>query len=168
MLAILAKLGDFRGESRFTTWAYRFVILNPAGTVTGREVLTFVLYGTLVDPQVARSQASGTDGGSCVPSRAPARRWQAPGTQVPASRRRSSRTATRTSRPCSRARPASRTVPVPLRAEIHSTDASSSAAARFPHLSTMRAYPPDRRSRWRLSGGEGFRVQLKNRALRSS
>ena len=28
LLAILAKLGDFRGESRFTTWAYRFVILE--------------------------------------------------------------------------------------------------------------------------------------------
>ena len=28
MLAILAKLGTFRGESRFTTWAYRFVILE--------------------------------------------------------------------------------------------------------------------------------------------
>jgi RNA polymerase sigma-70 factor (ECF subfamily) len=28
MLAILAKLGDFRGESRFVTWAYRFVILE--------------------------------------------------------------------------------------------------------------------------------------------
>ena len=28
MLAILGKLGDFRGESRFTTWAYRFVILE--------------------------------------------------------------------------------------------------------------------------------------------
>lgn len=28
MLAILAKLGDFRGESKFTTWAYRFVILE--------------------------------------------------------------------------------------------------------------------------------------------
>jgi RNA polymerase sigma-70 factor, ECF subfamily len=28
MLAILAKLRDFRGESRFTTWAYRFVILE--------------------------------------------------------------------------------------------------------------------------------------------
>jgi RNA polymerase sigma-70 factor (ECF subfamily) len=28
MLAILRKLGDFRGESRFTTWAYRFVILE--------------------------------------------------------------------------------------------------------------------------------------------
>ncbi len=28
MVAILAKLDDFRGESRFTTWAYRFVILE--------------------------------------------------------------------------------------------------------------------------------------------
>jgi RNA polymerase sigma-70 factor (ECF subfamily) len=28
MLAIVAKLGQFRGESRFTTWAYKFVILE--------------------------------------------------------------------------------------------------------------------------------------------
>jgi RNA polymerase sigma-70 factor, ECF subfamily len=28
MLAILGKLDDFRGESRFVTWAYRFVILE--------------------------------------------------------------------------------------------------------------------------------------------
>jgi RNA polymerase sigma-70 factor (ECF subfamily) len=28
MLAILAKLPQFRGESRFTTWAYRFVVLE--------------------------------------------------------------------------------------------------------------------------------------------
>jgi RNA polymerase sigma-70 factor (ECF subfamily) len=28
MLAILAKLAGFRGESRFITWAYRFVILE--------------------------------------------------------------------------------------------------------------------------------------------
>jgi RNA polymerase sigma-70 factor (ECF subfamily) len=28
MLAILAKLAEFRGESRFTTWAYKFVILE--------------------------------------------------------------------------------------------------------------------------------------------
>jgi RNA polymerase sigma-70 factor (ECF subfamily) len=31
MLAILAKLAGFRGESRFTTWAYRFVILEVSG-----------------------------------------------------------------------------------------------------------------------------------------
>jgi RNA polymerase sigma-70 factor (ECF subfamily) len=28
MLALLAKLETFRGESRFTTWAYRFVVLE--------------------------------------------------------------------------------------------------------------------------------------------
>jgi RNA polymerase sigma-70 factor, ECF subfamily len=28
MLAIIAKLDTFRGESRFTTWAYRFAVLE--------------------------------------------------------------------------------------------------------------------------------------------
>ncbi len=28
MMAIVDKLGEFRGESRFTTWAYKFVILE--------------------------------------------------------------------------------------------------------------------------------------------
>jgi len=28
MLAIIRKLGQFRGESRFTTWAYKFVVLE--------------------------------------------------------------------------------------------------------------------------------------------
>lgn len=28
LLAITAKLGQFRGESRFTTWAYKFVVLE--------------------------------------------------------------------------------------------------------------------------------------------
>jgi RNA polymerase sigma-70 factor, ECF subfamily len=28
LLAVTAKLGQFRGESRFTTWAYKFVILE--------------------------------------------------------------------------------------------------------------------------------------------
>ena len=31
MLAILAKVGGFRGESKFITWAYRFVILEVSG-----------------------------------------------------------------------------------------------------------------------------------------
>lgn len=28
LLAVLAKLGEFRGESRFTTWAYKFALLE--------------------------------------------------------------------------------------------------------------------------------------------
>ncbi|HET6877380.1 MAG TPA: sigma-70 family RNA polymerase sigma factor [Jatrophihabitans sp.] len=34
MLAILRKLDTFRGESRFTTWAYKFVIFEVSGKVT--------------------------------------------------------------------------------------------------------------------------------------
>ena len=30
LVAVLAKLGQFRGDSRFTTWAYKFVILEAA------------------------------------------------------------------------------------------------------------------------------------------
>lgn len=33
LVAILAKLGQFRGESRFTTWAYRFVILEVSSKI---------------------------------------------------------------------------------------------------------------------------------------
>jgi RNA polymerase sigma-70 factor (ECF subfamily) len=33
MLLILRKLGTFRGESRFTTWAYKFVIFEVSGKV---------------------------------------------------------------------------------------------------------------------------------------
>jgi RNA polymerase sigma-70 factor, ECF subfamily len=43
LLAVLGKLGDFRGESRFTTWAYKFALLEAAVKVRrrawqGREV----------------------------------------------------------------------------------------------------------------------------------
>jgi RNA polymerase sigma-70 factor (ECF subfamily) len=43
LLAILAKLGDFRGEARFTTWAYKFALLEAAVKLRrlawqGREV----------------------------------------------------------------------------------------------------------------------------------
>jgi RNA polymerase sigma-70 factor, ECF subfamily len=30
LVAVLAKLGDFRGDSRFTTWAYKFALLEAA------------------------------------------------------------------------------------------------------------------------------------------
>jgi RNA polymerase sigma-70 factor (ECF subfamily) len=33
LLAILAKVGQFRGESRFTTWAYKFVIFEVSAKV---------------------------------------------------------------------------------------------------------------------------------------
>ena len=43
LMAVLRKLGDFRGESRFTTWAYKFALLEAAVKVRrrawqGREV----------------------------------------------------------------------------------------------------------------------------------
>ncbi len=43
LFAILGKLGDYRGESRFTTWAYKFALLEAAVKVRrrawqGREV----------------------------------------------------------------------------------------------------------------------------------
>jgi RNA polymerase sigma-70 factor (ECF subfamily) len=43
LVAILSKLGDFRGESRFTTWAYKFALYEAAATVRkrawqGREI----------------------------------------------------------------------------------------------------------------------------------
>jgi RNA polymerase sigma-70 factor, ECF subfamily len=34
LVAIIAKLGDFRGDSRFTTWAYKFAVLEVAGKLT--------------------------------------------------------------------------------------------------------------------------------------
>jgi hypothetical protein len=38
LVALLAKLDDFRGESRFTTWAYKFALLE-AGTKLRRRAL---------------------------------------------------------------------------------------------------------------------------------
>src|SRR5919107_5406470 len=43
LMAVLRKLDDFRGESRFTTWAYKFALLEAAVKVRrrawqGREV----------------------------------------------------------------------------------------------------------------------------------
>lgn len=45
LLAVLRKLDDFRGESRFTTWAYKFALLEAAARLRsrawqGREVPT--------------------------------------------------------------------------------------------------------------------------------
>ena len=43
LMAILAKLDEFRGESRFTTWAYKFALYEAAAKVRkrawqGREI----------------------------------------------------------------------------------------------------------------------------------
>ena len=43
LVAILGKLGDFRGDSRFTTWAYKFALYEAAAKVRkrawqGREI----------------------------------------------------------------------------------------------------------------------------------
>ncbi len=35
-MAVLARLDDFRGESRFTTWAYKFALLEAAVKLRGR------------------------------------------------------------------------------------------------------------------------------------
>ena len=45
LLAVLRKLDDFRGESRFTTWAYKFALLEAAARLRsrawqGREIPT--------------------------------------------------------------------------------------------------------------------------------
>jgi RNA polymerase sigma-70 factor, ECF subfamily len=44
LLAVLRKLGDFRGDSRFTTWAYKFALFEAGVKIRrrawqGREVL---------------------------------------------------------------------------------------------------------------------------------
>ena len=36
LVAVLSKLDDFRGRSRFTTWAYKFALLEAAVKVRGR------------------------------------------------------------------------------------------------------------------------------------
>src|SRR3982751_5741212 len=55
LMAVLRKLDDFRGESRFTTWAYKFALLEAAVKVRrrawqGREVpLGEEAWGALAD-----------------------------------------------------------------------------------------------------------------------
>jgi RNA polymerase sigma-70 factor, ECF subfamily len=56
LVAVLAKLDDFRGESRFTTWAYKFALLEAAVKVRrrawqGREIpLEAEAWATLAAP----------------------------------------------------------------------------------------------------------------------
>lgn len=56
LMAVLRKLDDFRGESRFTTWAYKFALLEAAVKVRrrawqGREIpLADEAWAALADP----------------------------------------------------------------------------------------------------------------------
>jgi RNA polymerase sigma-70 factor (ECF subfamily) len=62
MVAILAKLHTFRGESRFTTWAYKFVLLEAGVKLRrrawqGREVqLDEALWPALADTRPSAQQ----------------------------------------------------------------------------------------------------------------
>lgn len=58
LLAILSKLDDFRGESRFTTWAYKFALLEAAVKLRrrawqGREIPLEPEHWTLIADQHA-------------------------------------------------------------------------------------------------------------------
>jgi RNA polymerase sigma-70 factor, ECF subfamily len=58
LLAILGKLDDFRGESRFTTWAYKFALLEAAVKLRrrawqGREIPLEPEHWTLIADQRA-------------------------------------------------------------------------------------------------------------------
>lgn len=56
MLAIVRKLGQFRGASRFTTWAYKFVMLEVSAQLmaTSSGPLAVVLSGWLPSAMAAR------------------------------------------------------------------------------------------------------------------
>jgi len=64
LVAILGKLGDFRGESRFTTWAYKFVLYEAAAKVRkrswqGREIpLTPEAWPLIADDHQRTAQQS--------------------------------------------------------------------------------------------------------------
>ena len=66
LLAILAKLDDFRGESRFTTWAYKFALLEAAVKLRrrawqGREIpLEAEHWGTIADRRSTPDQDAET------------------------------------------------------------------------------------------------------------
>jgi RNA polymerase sigma-70 factor, ECF subfamily len=64
LLAVLGKLGDFRGESRFTTWAYKFALYEAAAKVRkrswqGREIpLTAEAWPLMADDHQRTAQQS--------------------------------------------------------------------------------------------------------------
>jgi RNA polymerase sigma-70 factor (ECF subfamily) len=70
LVAVLRKLDDFRGDSRFTTWAYKFALLEAAVTLRrrawqGRELpLASEAWDTFFTP--AQSPQSLTEGGELL------------------------------------------------------------------------------------------------------
>jgi RNA polymerase sigma-70 factor (ECF subfamily) len=66
LVAVLAKLGSFRGQSRFTTWAYKFALLEASVTArrrawSGRDLpLTEEGWERLEGTAVAPDTAAGT------------------------------------------------------------------------------------------------------------
>src|SRR5438309_1113347 len=64
LVAILRKLGDFRGDSRFTTWAYKFALYEAAANVRkrawqGREIpLKAETWPLIVDDHQRTAQES--------------------------------------------------------------------------------------------------------------
>jgi RNA polymerase sigma-70 factor, ECF subfamily len=66
LVAVLGKLDDFRGESRFTTWAYKFALLEAAVTVRrlswqGRELpLQPELWALIADSDLTPQQHAET------------------------------------------------------------------------------------------------------------
>jgi RNA polymerase sigma-70 factor, ECF subfamily len=64
LVAILGKLGDFRGDSRFTTWAYKFALYEAAAKVRkrawqGREIpLTAETWPLIADDRQHTAQQS--------------------------------------------------------------------------------------------------------------
>jgi RNA polymerase sigma-70 factor, ECF subfamily len=66
LVAVLGKLDDFRGESRFTTWAYKFALLEAAVTIRrlswqGRELpLQPELWALIADSDLTPQQRAET------------------------------------------------------------------------------------------------------------
>lgn len=66
LVAVLGKLDDFRGESRFTTWAYKFALLEAAVTVRrlswqGRELpVKPELWALVADGELTAQQKAET------------------------------------------------------------------------------------------------------------
>lgn len=63
LIAILQQLGTFRGESRFTTWVYKFAVHKALETARRER-----WKGRSIDPQAEDSQAGPTEGTGAGPA----------------------------------------------------------------------------------------------------